>query len=403
MKKIKNLSLLALLLISSVSCKKSETEPEPVVTPVTTPTPIGAITLDCTYSNGLTLTNHNKNGVDYIVNCDLEVVGGKLSIDTNVIIQFGTQGSLTVKNNAYIEAIGSATKSIVFEGATNATSSWKGIWIESEDTRNKFNYCKIVNGGDYAGAVTIFGSSSYQDKANIHVEGKLAVTNSTITGSGGSGMIYNSNATVQTFSNNIISNNNGYPIVVYGGSLSNLSLQTCTFTSNTKNYIGLYSVSSNQEITQTVVINNSPIPYYTINDLNFQNNLEIKPGVSLVMGSSNYIAILGTGYAKLIGTMAQPIILKGEVNTAGFWDGIWVNTNNALNEFNYVNISDGGNEAAALFGVKANISVGSAINTAQLKIGNSTSTNFIDCAIAVANGSSIVNTTTITVPSPCTY
>ncbi len=403
MKILKNTVLFALLALSATACTKEEITPEPTPTPAP-PVPIGAIVLNCSYQNGVTLTNQNKNGVDYIVNCDVEILGGKLQIDTNVIIQFATNTSLVVKQNAYIEAVGTASKTIVFESNSGNNTSWKGIFIESDDTRNKLDYCSIKNGGTYSSSSYV-GFSSLTQKANLYVFGKLAVTNSTISNSAGDGIFFGSESTALTFSNNIVSNNARYPITIYPPNLQNLSLLTCTFSANTNNQIGIYPVSSNKEVEFATLINKSPIPYFSFEDLNFNNNLDIKPGVTLIMASSKALTISGTWFIKVIGTSTEPIVIKGEVSSAGFWDGIFVNTNNSLNEFNYLNVSDGGNQpTATVSSIKANISVGSRVSSAQLKLSNTTSTNFTGCALAItgySNTTTVVNNSTITIPTPC--
>jgi hypothetical protein len=406
---MKNL-LLTLSLFSAVTfaCKKEDTQPDP---PVPEPVPIvGPITLGCNYNNGLTLTNHNKigSGVDYIVNCDCEITGGKLAIDTNVIIQFSTGGSLKVKDNAYIEAKGTPSKTIIFEGQINAPASWKGLFIESNDPRNSMDYCLVRNGGnsDYTAYI---GTSSYETKANIWVSGNFKLSNSIVTGSGGEGLYLYEEATLLTFSNNIVSSNAKAPIILYSGDIANLGVATSTFVGNTDNYIGLYSVSSNEEVAESVVFNKAGAPYMLLNSHYFQNNLTVNPGVTIKSKASKALGIQGTGFMKMIGTATEPITLIGEANVAGFWNGIVIGTTNPLNEINFIDISGGGN-SIPYYQVpnsgKGNIAVGyPAVGPAFLKLGsNTSSTNSSGCVLAVSAGNStITNNSSLLLTIPCTY
>ena len=405
----KIIMLVAILPILIVSCKKDDIEPTPEPTPTPTPTPIvGPITLGCSYNNGLALSNHNKigNGVDYIINCDCEITGGKLAIDTNVIIQFSTNGSLTIKNNGYIEAKGTPSKTIIFEGQVNAAASWQGIWIVSNDPRNSMDYCVVRNGGNtaYTGYI---GTSSYQTKANIWVSGNFKLTNSIVTGSGGEGLYFYDSATLLTFSNNIVSNNAKTGIIMYAGDLGNLGVATSTLVGNTENYIGIYSVSSNEEVAESVIFSKANVPYLILNDLFFQNNVTINPGVSIKSKAAKTLGIRGSGFIKAIGTASEPINISGEANIAGFWNGLFVSTTNPLNEINYFNISDGGNSVAYFQlpnASKGNISVGWVLEGGFLKLGsNIASTNSSGCVLAKEASSTITNNSTLTITSPCTY
>lgn len=398
---------MAILPMLITSCKKDEKEPAPEPTPTPAP-PVGPITLNCEYDNGLTLTNHNKvgTGVDYIINCDCKITGGKLAIDTNVIIQFSTNGSLTIKNDGYIEAKGSPSKNIIFEGQVNAPASWGGIWIKSNDPRNSLDYCVVRNGGNAAYTAYI-GTSSYQAKANIWVDGNFKLTNSTVTGSGGEGIYMYDDATLNTFSNNIVSNNAATGIVMYAGDLLNLGVATTTFVGNTNNYIGVYSISSNSEVDEDVTFNKANVPYLFLNSLFFQNNVTINPGVSIKIKAAKTFGLEGTGYIKAIGTALDPINISGQTNIAGFWNGLYVSTTNPINEIDYINISDGGNSIAFYQlpnSSKGNIAIGWAMDPGFLKIGSNTnSTNASGCVLARHSNSSITNNSTLILTTPCTY
>jgi hypothetical protein len=405
MKKI--IFCLSLCATLAVACKKEDVEPTPAPTPP--PAPVeGPITLSCSYNNGLTLTNHYKkgSGVDYIINCDCEITGGKLAIDTNVVIQFTNGGSLTIKNNAYIEAKGTPSKTIVFEGTVNASESWRGVFIESNDPRNTMDYCVVKNAGNeaYDGVI---GASTYNTKANLWVSGNLKLTNSIISGSGGEGIYFYKQATLLTFSNNLVSNNAKNAMVIYAGDIANLGVNTSTFVGNTQNYIGLYSTSSNEEVAESVVINKANAPYLLMNDIFFKNNLTVNAGTTIHSKAAKTFGIDGSGFIKMIGTAAEPITLTGESNVAGFWNGLFISTTNPLNEINYCNISGGGNSIPFYQlpnDSKGNIAIGWGAGPGFLKVGaNTNSTNSSGCVLARSANSTITNNSGLILTTPCIY
>ena len=87
------------LVLMSSECKKK-------------PDTSGAILLDCEYDNGITLTNHNKKGVDYICDCEVYVSGGVFAVEEGVEINFGSNAGLKIAPNGTIKAIGTSNCSI---------------------------------------------------------------------------------------------------------------------------------------------------------------------------------------------------------------------------------------------------------------------------------------------------
>jgi hypothetical protein len=94
--------------------------------------------------------------------------------------------------------------------------------------------------------------------------------------------------------------------------------------------------------------------------------LTIQPGVTIVMCAGASISIEPEGYVSAIGTAVNPIIFKGEVASAGYWEGIGVESNNPNNQFNYVTVSDAGSYWGWDY---SNVYVGS---LAKLSVQNST-------------------------------
>lgn len=378
-----------------LSCKKTENPTIPSS---------NAIVLDCDISSDMTLTNHNRVGVDYIIDCPVVVSSGKFSIDTNVTIQITSNGSLTINGSAYINAIGMPNKPVTFGGESNNMGSWSNISIETNDTRNKMDYCILKNGGSTINDFVRVGGFSYASKAMLYVYGRLTLTNSTFSNSEGQGVWFASEAVATSVKSNSFIANKSFPIAIYAGNMVNCDFSSCSFSGNSKNHIAIYGVTSNAEIAEAVVIKQAPVSYYALSDLNFLNNTEFNAGTKFVMSSSSLIRVYYDGYLKINGTSAEPVTIEGESNIAGFWDGIHIKSNSVKNEFTYLNISDGGNEPTTVSDVTANISVADIAHSGYLKISNVTSTNFSGCALAADDvEATIVNNSTLTIPVSCEY
>ncbi len=113
-----------------------------------------------------------------------------------------------------------------------------------------------------------------------------------------------------------------------------------------------------------------PVDYTLDCIVSVNAKLTIEPGVTIFVKSGAGIIIENTGALVASGSAAKNIILKSEQDVAGVWKGIFVKSNDVLNEMNYCRISNGGSASFDGNSTKlANIRV--ALN-AKLKLQNST-------------------------------
>lgn len=348
-----SLSLIAgTLVLMSSECKKK-------------PNTTGAILLDCEYANGITLTNHNKNGVDYICDCEVYVSGGIFAVEEGVEINFGSSAGLNIAPNGTIKAVGSSSNPIIMRASEG---SWKGIYVESEKDANELNFVRIENAGQSDFTTTIAGFS-HDNKASVIAGGRLKMANTTITGSKGYGVAFLNSSTNLGFNNNTINTSTGYPLFIPAAELNASSLATCNFTGNTKNMIAIYGINSNSDVAKSVDFIKTPIPYYAITSLNFLKASTMAAGTTIIMANNKGIYVNGQEYLAIDGTASEPVVIKGETETPGFWIGMAVRTNNPNNVFNYLHIYDGGSEESDFSADLANISMG-ASSTALLTLNN---------------------------------
>lgn len=352
-----------------------------------------AIVLSCLIENDMVLTDHNLYGVDYIVDCDVEVRQALLTITEGVTIQFKENTSLKVNKDAAIAVNGTAAKQVVMKGE-HTGACWWGLLIQSKDSRNKINHLTISNTGYGELFHDVFAGYIYDAKIAIGVEGMASITNTTVDDCKGIGIIYGSEATITGFSNNKISNCTLYPLMISGEMLSNtLNLSSSTYLNNGSNYIALYSHNSTNVVNKEVTFQETPVPYFVFNSIEFRKNVTMEGGVELLMEEESYLLTTGsTTNFRINGTASKPVVIRGKMAGAGYWKGICLG-GNSQGTFNYLNISGGGNDFVS-FNVpfKANINVGD-IDPASLTINNcSSSDNADNCDVGVHNhGALLIN------------
>lgn len=104
--------------------------------------------------------------------------------------------------------------------------------------------------------------------------------------------------------------------------------------------------------------------------LSVNAKLTIEPGVVIQCNSGSGIIIETGGSLVAAGTLANPIEMKGEVDVPAVWKGLYIKSNNVLNELNYCSVSNGGSGSFDGNSTKvANIRL--SLN-AKLKLTNST-------------------------------
>lgn len=360
---------------------------------------LGAQKLDCTISGNLTLTDRNPNGIDYYAECDVEVISGTLTIEPGTSIMFKSGSGLRILQNGSIRALGNSASPITMAGET-ALSPWYGIYITSNSPLNEMSYCNITGGASQS---NFYNYNIGGDKAaaiSITDGGKLALNNSTVSGSASIGIAVNEGSQITGLANVTVSNCLSYPMLIAANSLTNsLGLSTCSFTGNQIQRIAIFSNGG----TSGMYLNATQIPYLVLNMLYISGgNIVINQGVNIFMGAQSYMQLDNNGYFDINGTLSQPVIIRGDVATAGYWQGLIVNTNSPLNVFDYLQISDGGSTINCFAPDPSNIQIG-CINTARLTLNNCSSTNQIGCQVSHNNvdGTLVNNSPDIT--QVCTY
>lgn len=335
--------------------------------------------LPCLISSDLVLSNHNPDGIDYYVECITEVNAGALRIEPGVEIAFRSGSGLRITNSGSIIAVGLDTLPILMHGIGSAPS-WVGLSIESNNANNELAWCSIKHAGQGLQFNTQVAGYLYDAAAAVAVYGKLKMTHCAVSNSGGHGIAFTSESQTSKFSHNAFTNNEGYPVLCYGGVVGGMMLDSCVFTSNKFQQIALFGKSSNAVVEENVNFSANSIPYLSISDLFFTADATFEAGLTLLVGKEMGLGVTDNGQLQILGTTNQHVVIKGENATAGYWKGLLVNSPSD-NEFNFLDISDGGNTAYYV-AEKTNIAIGSAA-PAKLTLNACTSSNYDgSCAVA---------------------
>ncbi|MEM1219942.1 MAG: hypothetical protein AAGH79_13570 [Bacteroidota bacterium] len=313
-----------------------------------------AIVLDCRYDDAITLTDHNPDGVDYIVECFVEIFGGAMVIEPGVTIVFEDDGGFDVAIDGSLSAVGTAAQPITMRGATPGVASWRGIVFITSDVNNRLEYVNISDAG------TTVNYALFDDPVAVGVVGTLSMNNTSITNSKVDGMlIYEEGAEILSFSNNIISNSGRYPIIIETGELSKMDLASCSFKDNGENVIA-YEARGNRLYGEHVWVDPG-VPFRQLSEMQVWGDLSLEAGVEIEMIEGTLLAIVSTideEYNLTInGTSDRPVVIRGKESFPAYWSGIEVNSNSVKNVFTHLVVSDGGKESLTWSDLKGNIQV----------------------------------------------
>jgi len=314
--------------------------------------PIGAETLDCMIQNDITLTDQNSSGVDYIVDCVLEL-RGRMTIEEGTIIEFREGAGIIVLQEGSIRAQGIGGLPVIFRGQDVGFASWKGIYISTDETTSVFDFVEIQDAGD---GETF--SVLADETAALTIDGRVRFSNSKINNSGGHGIWTSSelyNTSISDFSNNTFNGCKDFPLFIRTEYLAEMEIASSRFQENGRNMIGFTPEGS--RMPNKVTLEKADVPYFFSADMEVVAGLNVEAGVQIKMAQGTGItATTGTAPIVMSGTSTNRISIAGDESQAGHWLGVLLTT--AANHiFENVDISDGGSAPAGFNDGKANITL----------------------------------------------
>ncbi len=326
-----NTAMLLLLLITIVisSCDKDD----PIEPPVQELLPL-EIMCSPQLADGETLTLEDRNnGIDYIINC-VYTVGGDLIVNPGVTIQFGSDAGINVSRTGSIQLLGTADENVILTGEDKIKGSWKGVFIISDNAKNKIEYTKI----DYAGGGS-FNSNGDQGGVIIYSESRLYMNNTTITNSETYGINAVYGKGELRLEDNTITNCE-IPVLVLPNYVD--AMAGGSYTGNETDAIQV----ANGFVTIDATYRDHGVPYHVLARLVVSaggGKLTIDPGVEMAFGLNGSLEIAeGASGSKpslvAVGTAQKKILFTGMDRVLGAWKGIWFDTPSALNEIGFATI-----------------------------------------------------------------
>lgn len=141
---------------------------------------------------------------------------------------------------------------------------------------------------------------------------------------------------------------------------------SCQYDNNNNNNQTTDTLNSDVTSSKTLSKNT-----FVCGDIDVDAGLTIEKGVTITMCSQAEINVNQNGFLNAQGNSSEPIKIKGEVDTDGYWKVIQFNSNNPQNVLQHVQIANGG---GASFWYNAMVYVNDN-NNAQLTISNVTFRN----------------------------
>jgi len=340
--------LAAVLVVLSLSffvtsCKKDKIDPldtDPIIEPIVLDCSMQGTAIFLAKDSTFTLVDRGE-GVDYIVNCYLQV-RGDLTIQPGVTIQFGSKGGIRVLDGSF-QAIGTSDKPITFTGEDKVPGSWGHIVLRTDDIKNKMQHCIV----EYAGS---FAVSSNGDKGNVIVmqAARLEMQDCIIRHGQEYGVKVLSNTSkLPVFKNNKISTCK-YPVRIPALLVPNMS--GGEYTGNTNDVILVEGHVLAVDPGETSVWKNLKVPYRIARKLDvYDGVLQIMPGCTLEFLSDMGI-VVGDNQAALVanGTAAEPILFTGVIKTSGYWKNLYFDSRSASNSISYATIEYAGSGKGAI-------------------------------------------------------
>lgn len=330
------LPLALLLLLSNIftSCKKEET----IIKQIEGPTNLNCNAFKSSSSQKVTKLTNWRIGVDYVIDCVMEVEID-LTIDTGTTIAFNTDAGLYIMPSGSISAIGMHNKEITFTGVDKVKGAWVGIGIESNDVKNKFKHCII----EYAGSKA-FDSNGESGNIVLYSNTYLRLDSTLITNGKSYGINSNYNNCDLLVEN---TNINKCSIPFYGNPNQVPSFKSGNFKGNELDIMDLYPF---YPIAKSQKWEDIGIPYRIktyIFDLTVNNGstLTLAPGVKMEFESGQALYIDGEASSLIaVGTPEKPIVFTGVSKAPGAWKYIYFSFSSApLNEISYATIEYAGN------------------------------------------------------------
>lgn len=339
--------------------------------------------LDCNYFIEDRVLTNTAAPVDYIISCVADITAD-LVIEPGVVIEIEENGGLGVYDNGSIHALGTESSPIIIRGTSSAKGFWRGIHLETNSTKNKFNYVAIQDAG-----------SNYvyccNEKASLFVKGgKIEIKNSTISNGKEYGIYSDANANLEGFEANRIESHDKHPMKINIKRAGELDGKGSEYTGNSNNLLLVFGPEMDEQVT----IPATKVPYqFEGKVFNITENLTLEKGVDIEMEENAGIGVYDNGSLTINGTAEEPVYITGKEAIKGYWRGIQIESNSLKNSISYTAIADAGGNYVYCCNDKASIF----LKDGSLKIQNTSISNGKEYGLVVKNDANLVDFSTVSI------
>jgi len=254
-----------------------------------------------------------------------------LTIKPGSTLVFEKEGGINIGSDGALKAVGTAKEPILFTGEQKTAGYWRSISFRgSNDTRNEIAYATV----EYAGAG--YGYGSLYLVGNYGTDNRIKLSNTTFQYSASHGFCLEKRSKIDKFEN-ITSTKNAISAGRVNMSLLDKLDEASDFTGNIgDDYITVEYGDVNDNATWKEL----SVPIYFKRGITIYNDatLTINPGSKLVFNTGIAHLHTGDGALNAVGTAKKPILFTGKQKTAGYWEGLVVESDNTDNKIAYVTV-----------------------------------------------------------------
>ena len=332
----------------------------------------------------VSLTNEMINGGVslekgcYLVDEDIKVNEGLLTLEPGVEIFFDRETGLTISGNGSLSSEGTSTERVKLTGMVDEPGSWTGLYFNnSESSLNLLQYTTVEFGGgkdigDGLGVANI-GLGAFVGSS------RLVMKNTIVRDSKEKGMIIKQDSAFSGFSFNVFENNGDYAL--------SIPADQRAWIDSGSDFVGSSNISGIQVYGGKVDKNSTWQPlkgdaFTSVSDeIKVHARLVIQPAVEIHFGDNVGIIIEGRFDGVLIaaGTAVKPIIFT-RLDTVQ-WRGIYIDNSESSENIISNAIIEYGGFSAFDFKEKANLAIGGFVGVSNIVVK--------DCTISNSAGSGI--------------
>ena len=321
------------------------------------------------------------HGVPYRLHGLLDV-SATLTLEPGVTIEVAEDGGVRAEDGGRIVADGTSTAPITFTGSEATRGHWRGVLLRrpGDGQASVFDHVVIEHGGRDVPGDDAYGSNLSIGSPDSQVDNALGttVTNTTLRESAGFGLYVSSRSTFAQdgFADNTLSSNADGAARVSARAARWLDEGT-TYEGNDDDQVRVDATEFDDVVDLDSVwpALGDGVRYSVAGTVTLEAVLTLAPGATLAFQQNAGVFAYDVEAGLVAdGTAVAPVLLTGEIETGGSWNGIYLRqARMSGNVLDFVTIEYGGGAEISVSNAAGNLVVGQIpSNTAQMTITNST-------------------------------